>query len=125
MTKNTLLFMRAGFLTISHGSSSVHVLLGSTCGRHNRRVRIQRMSVYGLMTAVKMKQMQLLCYKCTLVETKRAGRIVQGSAPGLQGDVSRSASTQRLTPISGRGAFYTLKLAGNRTRGCDITTSDI
>ena len=52
-----------------------------------------------------MKQMQLLCYKCTLMETKRTGHIVQGSSPGLQGDLSRSVSTQRLTTISGRGGI--------------------
>ena len=65
--------------------------------------------------------MQLLCYRCTLEETKRTGRIVQGSGPGLQGDLSRSVSTQRLTTISGWGAFYTLELAGNRMRG-DVTS---
>ena len=46
-----------------------------------------------------------------------AGRIVQGSGPGLQGDLSRSASTQRLTTILSVGAFYTLRMAGNHTRG--------
>ena len=46
-----------------------------------------------------------------------AGRRVQGSGPGLQGDLSRSASTQRLMTISGVGAFYTLSMAGNCMRG--------
>ena len=46
-----------------------------------------------------------------------AGRKVQGSGPGLQGDLSRLASTQRLTMIPGVGAFYTLNMAGNRVRG--------
>ena len=46
-----------------------------------------------------------------------AGRKVQGSGPGLQGDLSRSASTQRLTTILGFGAFYTLSMVGNRVRG--------
>ena len=46
-----------------------------------------------------------------------AGRKVQGSGPGLQGDLSRSASTQRLTEILGVGAFYTLGMAGNCARG--------
>ena len=46
-----------------------------------------------------------------------AGRKVQGSGPGLQGDLSRSASTQRLTTILSTGAFYTLSMAGNRVRG--------
>ena len=55
-----------------------------------------------------------------------AGRIVQGSGPGLQGDLSRSASTQRLTTIPSVGAFYTLRMVGNRASGgCDVTTSDI
>ena len=54
-----------------------------------------------------------------------AGRKVQGSGPGLQGDLSRLASTQRLTTILGVGAFYTLSMVGNRTRGCDITMGDI
>ena len=34
--------MRAGFLTISHGGSSVRVLLGSTNVRRNSRVRRQQ-----------------------------------------------------------------------------------
>ena len=34
--------MRVGFLTISHGSSLVCVLLGSMCGQHNCRVRIRQ-----------------------------------------------------------------------------------
>ena len=42
---------------------------------------------------------------------------VQGSGPGLQGDLSRSASTQRLTTIPSVGAFYTLRMAGNCVRG--------
>ena len=46
-----------------------------------------------------------------------AGRIVQGSGPCLQGDLSRSASTQRLTTIPSVGAFYTLRMAGNCVRG--------
>ena len=46
-----------------------------------------------------------------------AGRKVQGSGHGLQDDLSRSASTQRLTMILGVGAFYTLSMAGNCTRG--------
>ena len=55
-----------------------------------------------------------------------AGRKVQGSGPGLQGDLSRLASTQRLMTILGVGAFYTLSMAGkSREGGCDITTSDI
>ena len=45
------------------------------------------------------------------------GRKVQGSGPGLQGDLSRSASTQRLTMIPGIGAFYTLRMAGNCAKG--------
>ena len=46
-----------------------------------------------------------------------AGRKVQGSGPGLQGDLSGSASTQRLMTIPGVGAFYTLRMVGNRVRG--------
>ena len=46
-----------------------------------------------------------------------AGRKVPGSGPGLQGDLSRSASTQRLMTILGVGAFYTPSMAGNCVRG--------
>ena len=46
-----------------------------------------------------------------------AGRRVQGSGPGLQGVLSRSASTQKLTTILGVGAFYTLNMVGNHASG--------
>ena len=72
-----------------------------------------------------MKQTQLLCYRCTVNETKQAGRIVQGSGPGLQGDLSRLASTQRLTTISdGGGHFIPLNWWEITRGGCDITTGN-
>ena len=59
------------------------------------------------------------------METRRQAVKSKGVILGLQGDLSRSASTQRLTTILGVGAFYTRGMAGNRAGGCDITMGDI